>query len=123
MPSVVFTANGRERLVRTVGADGPRRTLLAIARLAGVPILFNCEVGDCAACVVKVRTLRVPAAGLHPLTEKERFLLRAMGRLSDGDIADADAGRRPAKVRLACQYRIDEEDIIVDYGQPMGAGY
>jgi ferredoxin len=120
MATIQFTGNGHEKTVRTGGGDGLSRTLLSIARLAGVPILFNCDVGDCAACVVVVRTLRVPAAGLHPLTEKERFLLRVMGRLSDADIADADAGRRPARVRLACQYRVGEEDIAVDYSQPMG---
>jgi len=119
MATIQFTGNGHEKTVRTGGNDGVSRTLLSIARLAGVPILFNCDVGDCAACVVGVRMLRVPAAGLHPLTEKERFLLRVMGRLSDAEIADADAGRRPAGVRLACQYRVGDEDIVVDYSQPM----
>lgn len=106
------------------GADGGRgRTLLAWARLAGVPVLFNCEVGECAACIVGVRTLSVAeGGGLHPPTEKERFLLKAMGRLGDDEIAAADAGRQPARVRLACQYRVGGEDIVVDYGHTMSGG-
>lgn len=120
MATIQFTANGRQNTVRTGDGDaGLRRTLLSIARLAGIPILFNCEVGDCAACIVRVRTLCQPLTGVQPPTEKERFLLTAMGRLSLTEIADADTGRRPAGVRLACQYRVGGEDIVVDYGQTM----
>ncbi len=122
MALIRFVSNGQIVLQSIVSSDGRMPTVLSVARQAGVGVLFNCEVGDCAACIVGVRTLRAPAQGVFPLTDKERFLLRAMGRLTDADIADADAGRRPANVRLACQYRVGDEHIIVDYGHAMGGG-
>ncbi len=122
MALIRFMAHGRLKSQRIVNTDARQPTVLSVARQAGVGVLFNCEVGDCAACIIGVRTLRAAATGVYPLTDKERFVLQAMGRLSQADIADADAGRRPATVRLACQYRVGEEDIIVDYGHTMSNG-
>jgi ferredoxin len=96
--------------------SGERRTLLDIAKLNGVPILFTCETGDCSACIVNVESRSPDTAGFAPLTEKERFLLEAMFFLTAADVKAAEAGERAPDVRLACQYRPGPgEDILVTF--------
>lgn len=111
MGTIRFVAPGFSRTVRYDPASSPRRTLLAIARDHGIPILFNCEAGGCAACIV-----HVAITGDAPppvLSCEEEFLLEAMGRLHDS--LEADTLAAAPHVRLACQYVLGDEDIVVDF--------
>lgn len=95
------------------GAAGTSRpTLLAIARDSGVPILFNCEAGECGACLVEVT---VDSGTMTPLTEQERFFLAATYRPLP-DLAAGGGGER-----LACQYRPAEEEVTVAFENFLGA--
>lgn len=110
MGTIRFVAPGFSETVRLAAARQPRPTLLAVAREHGIPILFNCEAGGCAACIVHVE----PAAGTLPaLSVEEEFLLRAMGKLEGG--LEADSTPQQPRFRLACQYVVGDEDIVVDF--------
>ena len=113
MGTIRFVAPGFSETVNLDAARRPRPTLLAIAREHGIPILFTCEAGGCAACIVHVEPA---AAGTLPaLTVEEEFLLRAMGKLEGG--LESDSAR--PRFRLACQYVMGDEDIVVDFSNEL----
>jgi ferredoxin len=105
---------------RTVVVD-PRpgsTTLLAVARLSGVPLLFNCETGDCGACLVRVVALSGGNAHGVPLTDNEELYLRASGRLPAGESGETDGAVRD---RLACQYVVGPGHIHVRFETDLAA--
>jgi len=115
-----FVAPGFDKTIRIDLAAGERRTLLAVAKDSGVPILFNCESGDCSACVVHVETRAPGTLPIAPLTEKERFLLTAIGLLTEPEIQAAERQGVSADVRLACQYALGDEEIVVLFNNDLG---
>jgi ferredoxin len=74
----------------------PNTKILAAATRAKIPIRFGCGAARCGTCAIKVRgqcsTMQAP----------ERELLERMNLDTSGPI------------RLACQARVDQEDIHVD---------
>lgn len=120
MATIRFLSDCTDKTVTVAAAPGERPTLLSIARDNGIPVMFNCETGDCSACVVDVETLSEGDGTFAPLTEKEKFLLLAMVMLTDADVEEADAGRVPPDTRLACQYRPGDESIVVIFENGLG---
>ena len=120
MATIRFVAAGIDKTIRVSIAPGERRTLLAVAKDFGVPILFNCESGDCSACVVHVETHAAGPRPLAPMTEKEKFLLPAIGLLTESEIEAAERLGMSADVRLACQYALGEEEIVVLFNNTLG---
>ena len=117
MGTIRFVAPGFSETIRLDAGQCAGRTLLAIARDHGIPILFNCEAGGCGACIVHVEV-----CGKDPdpeLTFEEAFFLQAIGKLREGLEAGRADGRR--RFRLACQYAVGEEDIIVDFTNEFGS--
>jgi rubrerythrin len=49
------------------------------------------------------------------LTEKEKELLRQLGKITKQEIMDAEVNDMPPRVRLACQYFVRDEDILVSF--------
>lgn len=121
MAIIRFVAPGVDKTVTVDVAPAERRTLLAVAKDGGVPILFNCEAGDCGACVVHVDTLAVGDRPLAPLTDKEKSLLQTMHRLTAHDIEAAEQRQVPPDVRLACQYELADEEIVVSFTSDLGS--
>ncbi len=119
MAVIHFRSATSETTVHVRVPHGARRTLLSVAQDAGIPLLFNCEAGDCGACLVDIDTQSVGSRRVAPLTEKERFLLQALGRFSAAKVAEAD--RVAPAVRLACQYELRDEDIVVTFKSGLGA--
>jgi len=115
MGTITFVAPGFRRRVTLDAASAGRRTLLAIARAEGIPILFTCEAGGCGACIVHVART---AGTLPQLTDEETLLLRVLGKLDDGLESDDTGGVR---FRLACQYVVGDEDIVVDFTNELGS--
>ena len=115
MATIRFWSSCTDKTISVPGLPGERPTLLSIAQDHGVPILFNCVTGDCGACVVHVETRSSGTTDVAPLSEKEKFLLRAMVLLTAADLENAEARGVPAGVRLACQYRPGDEDIVVTF--------
>jgi len=54
------------------------------------------------------------------LTDQEKLVLKVMGELTDDDILAAQSEGIPPKCRLACQYRISDEDIVVRFSTDLG---
>ena len=118
MGTIRFIAPGFIDTIRLDGVQRGGRTLLAIARDHGIPILFNCEAGGCGACIVRVA---VPSEDFDPeLTFEEAFFLQAIGKLGKG-LEDSASGGCRWRFRLACQYTVGEEDITVDFTNEIGS--
>lgn len=121
MVKIRFTSEGVDKTITVDVAPGERPTLLAVARNAGVPILFNCEAGDCGACLVHVDTHSTGQRGVAPLTENENLLLQTMCMLTAKEIEAAEREGVPPDVRLACQYVLRDEEIVVYFERHLGS--
>ncbi|NJO67714.1 MAG: (2Fe-2S)-binding protein [Rhodospirillales bacterium] len=115
MAIIHFSTPGMQKTVKIDVEPDDQPTLLSVAKEFGVPVLFNCETGGCGACVVDVETKAVGQHSVAPLENDESFLLEAMGKLSEEEIAAAEEEGVPAPVRLACQYRLGDEEIVVSF--------
>lgn len=115
MATIRFVSDDVDRTVTAPVESGERRTLLAVATETGVPILFNCGTGDCGACLVRVETLESDRPSVAPLTETEKLVLQAMGVLTADGIEAAERGGVAPRVRLACQYTLGDEQIVVSF--------
>ncbi len=102
------------------GIAGDTHTLLAVARENGIAIPFSCEVGDCCSCLIKVTVLedKTPMSGT--LSEKEKFTLAAHGKLSKEAQEMAEVADIPPHYRLACQYVVRHENILVEFSGKAG---
>ncbi|HUW72837.1 MAG TPA: hypothetical protein VMW05_02210 [Methyloceanibacter sp.] len=49
------------------------------------------------------------------LTEKEKELLKQLGKITKDEIYDAEVNDMPPRYRLACQCFVRHEDIIVSF--------
>ena len=120
MATIRFTSSRLDTRVTVDGAGRP--TLLSVAREHAVPIPFNCQSGDCGSCMVRVETISLGRMPPVPPTASERLVLTAARRLTADDIAEAERRGMSPKVRLACQYRLGDEEIAVSFESELGAG-
>jgi rubrerythrin/ferredoxin len=115
MANVTFVSPSlpRDRTVYAVAGD--RGTVLALAKAHKIPIPFDCQDGECGSCLVEVkhvsRTTRYGVA----LTEKEKELLRQLGKITVEEIKDAEVNDMPPRYRLACQCFVRDEDVMVSF--------
>ena len=122
MATIRFSSSRMDKRVAVDLAAAERPTLLSVAREHGVPIPFNCQSGDCGSCRVGVETNSVGRMPVAPPTDSERLVLTAARRLTAEDIAEAERRGMSPKVRLACQYRLGDEEITVTFESELGAG-
>ena len=122
MADITFTnPEYKDRTVYAV-AGSHTKTLLMIAQENKIPIQFDCENGECGSCLIKVKQLdnagqKTPdkaPMGMH-LTLKERTVLKELGKLTQEEIDDLITHSRPSEWRLACQFIVRDEDILVEY--------
>lgn len=115
MANVTFSSPVMAKDITVYAVAGDRGTILALAREYKVPIPFDCQDGECGSCLVEVkhvsRTVRYGIA----LTEKEKELLRQLGKITHEEIKDAEVNDMPPRYRLACQCFVRNEDIIVSF--------
>ncbi len=114
MGNVMFIAPpfDAERVIRLE----PRRgaTLLALAREVPWPAHKTCGQGLCGACAVKiVYRDRKRAPARIALSPDEKTVLYQAGKLTDAEYRAPDIPAHPALWRLACQYVVEDEDILV----------
>jgi ferredoxin len=103
-----FEFDGISKTVAVPAARGLPPTLLEVARDHQIPLLFNCEVGACGACIVEIETI---AGNPGEMSEAEAFFLAAIGN------GDGDGG---SGARLACQYRpASDEDVCVRFASAL----
>jgi ferredoxin len=116
MPKVTFSSPVLEHAV-TVKAD-TEQAILSLAEANNIPLPRACHSGDCAACTIEVLTLSGKTIGSE-LTEKEKRRLPLDGRLSIDELRLAEQSEVAPRYRLACQYMVGFEDILVWFsGKP-----
>lgn len=115
MALVTFTnPDYRDKTVYAT-AGSHTQSILKLARENKIPINFECEDGECGTCVVKVSSLDHKGRMGGPLTEKEKTVLREMGKLSKEEMEQMIVDDLPSPWRLACQMIVRDEDIRVEY--------
>ena len=112
MADVTFTSPKMAKDLTVYATAGDCHTLLAIAKTHKVPIDFDCENGECGSCAIQVVVMADTPMGIH-LSEKEKIVLKLSGRISTQQIEDAELKDLPPPWRLACQYIVRDEDILV----------
>ncbi|WP_310448257.1 2Fe-2S iron-sulfur cluster-binding protein [Thiobacillus sp.] len=115
MANVTFSSPAMNKDVTVYATAGDCHTLLAVAQKNKLPIHFECENGECGSCAVEVSILsnRQPM-GMH-LTEKEKVALKLAGKISREQIEQSELSDIPPPWRLACQYIVRDEDILVKF--------
>lgn len=115
MSNVTFSSAIMPRDITVYAVAGDRGTLLSLAKTHKVPIPFDCQDGECGSCLVEVEHLSRPRYGIT-LTEKEKELLRQLGKITPEEVMDAEVNDMPPRYRLACQCFVRNEDIFVTFG-------
>ncbi|UZR27297.1 2Fe-2S iron-sulfur cluster-binding protein [Methylococcus mesophilus] len=119
MANVTFSSPLLPKDVTVYAVAGDTDTLLKVAQKNKIPLPFECEDGNCGSCVMEVVSLSDKPFMAQDLTEKERATLVAAGKLSKAEIEEAVVNDKPPRYRLACQYIVRDEDILVKFsGEP-----
>jgi rubrerythrin/ferredoxin len=115
MSNVTFSSSVMARDLTVYAVAGDRGTILAVAKAHKVPIPFDCQDGECGSCLVEVKHLNPERKHGIALTEKEKELLRQLGKITQQEIQDAEINDMPPRYRLACQCFIRDEDVLVAF--------
>lgn len=115
MANVTFSSPVMARDVTVYAVAGDRGTILAVAKANKIPIPFDCQDGECGSCLVEVQHLSPSVKYGVALTEKEKELLRQLGKITKAEIENAEVNDMPQRYRLACQCFVRNEDIIVTF--------
>ncbi len=115
MANVTFSSPAMARDVTVYAVAGDRGTILAIAKANKIPIPFDCQDGECGSCLIEVKHLDPHARYAIALTEKEKEMLKQLGKITKKEIVDAEVNDMPPRHRLACQCFVRNEDIVVSF--------
>lgn len=115
MANVTFSSPTMPKDVTVYAVAGDTQTLLAVAKVNKVPVEFECENGECGSCFVHVSVLSGAKPYAIALTEKEKTVLRFAGKITHEQIEQAETNDMPPPFRLACQYIVRNEDILVTF--------
>lgn len=115
MANVTFSSPVMPRDITVYAVAGDRGTILAVAKAHKIPIPFDCQDGECGSCLVEVQHLNPSAKYGVALTEKEKEMLKQLGKITKKEIEDAEVNDMPPRYRLACQCFIRNEDILVKF--------
>ena len=115
MANVTFTSPRMPRDVTVYAVAGDTHTLLSVAQKNKVPLDFECQNGECGSCAIQVSVLSGKAPIGVALTEKEKLALKLAGRITQSQVDDAETNDRPPPWRLACQFIVRDEDVLVKF--------
>lgn len=115
MANITFSSPAMKKDLTVYAVAGDRSTLLSVAKEHKVPIHFECENGECGSCAVKVTILSNNTALGIALTEKEKTVLKLSGKITAEQIQDAETNDVPPPYRLACQFIVRGEDVLVAF--------
>jgi ferredoxin len=101
--------------VTVYAVAGDRGTILAVAKAHKIPIPFDCQDGECGSCLVQVTHLDPATRYGIALTEKEKEMLKQLGKITKAQIVDAEVNDMPPPHRLACQCFVRNEDILMTF--------
>lgn len=115
LANVTFSSPVMAKDITVYAIAGHRGTILGVAHAHKIPIPFDCQDGECGSCLVKVEHLAKNVRYGIALTEKEKELLRQLGKITRDEIRDAEVNDMPPRYRLACQCFVRDEDILVSF--------
>mgnify|MGYP000848898788 FL=1 len=115
MANVTFSSPRMKKDLTVYAVAGDTKTLLATAQAHKVPLDFECENGECGSCAVQVTVLSGNTPIGVAMTEKEKIALRLAGKITAEQISDAETKDLPPPWRLACQFIVRNEDILVKF--------
>ena len=115
MANVTFTSPRMQKDITVYAVAGDTQTLLSVAQAHKVPVDFECQNGECGSCFVQVSVLSNKAPMGVALTEKEKTVLRFAGKITKEQIENAETKDAPPPFRLACQFIVRNEDILVTF--------
>lgn len=115
MANVTFSSPKLKKDITVYATAGDTHTLLAVAKTNKIPVEFECENGECGSCAVEVVYLGDKAPLGIALTEKEKTALKLAGKITKAEIEAAETNDTPPKYRLACQFIVRAEDILVKF--------
>jgi ferredoxin len=115
MANVTFSSPAMKKDVTVYAVAGDRQTILGLAQKHEIPIHYECQNGECGSCAVEVTQLsNKPPLAAH-LTEKEKAVLVLAGKIKKQDLAELELKDIAPNWRLACQYMLLDEDILVKF--------
>lgn len=115
MPLITFSnPEYKDKTVYAV-AGSFTETVLKIAQENKIPINFSCGDGECGTCAVRVKYVGDKSPMGYHLEEKEKLVLREIGKLSKKQMEDMIVNDLPSEWRLACQFIPRDEDIVIEY--------
>ncbi len=119
MANVTFSAPVLEKDVTVYAIAGDNGTLLALAKKHSIPIPCQCQDGQCGSCLIKVTVLGDKRPLAVNLTDKEKLTLSVNGKMTKEHLYEAETNDIPPPYRLACQFIVRDEDILVEFsGEP-----
>ncbi len=115
MANVTFSSPSLARDITVYAIAGDRGTILGVAKAHRIPIPFDCQDGECGSCLIEVSHLDPGARHAIALTDKEKEMLRQLGKITAAEIENAEVNDMPPRYRLACQCFVRHEDILVKF--------
>ncbi len=115
MANVTFTSPRMPRDLTVYAVAGDTHTLLSVAKANQVPVHFECENGECGSCAIQVSVLSGKTPIGVSLTEKEKSVLKYAGKITQAQIEAAETQDLPPPWRLACQFIVRDEDVLVTF--------
>ncbi|MGJ4931940.1 2Fe-2S iron-sulfur cluster-binding protein [Bradyrhizobium sp. HKCCYLS2038] len=115
MANVTFSSPSLPRDITVYAIAGDRGTILGVAKAHKIPIPFDCQDGECGSCLVEVTHFNPKTKYGIALTEKEKEMLKQLGKISKVEIENAEVNDMPPQYRLACQCFVRNEDILVNF--------
>ncbi len=116
MALVTFSSPSMKKDVTVYAVAGDRGTLLAVAKAHKIPIPFDCGDGECGSCLVEVTNLSGSEWMGIAMQEKEKEMLRQLSKITKDEVQRAETDDIPPRFRLACQYTVRNEEILVKFG-------
>jgi ferredoxin len=115
MPLITFSNPAyKDKTVYAV-AGSFIETVLKIAKTNKIPIKFDCGDGDCGSCIIRVKYLSNKQPMGYHLEEKEKKVLKELGKVSTEELEKMIVDDLPCEWRLACQFIPRDEDVLVEY--------
>jgi ferredoxin len=115
MANITFSSPKLKKDITVYAIAGDTHTLLSVAKEHKISMDFECENGECGSCIIQVSVLGNKQPLGVSLTEKEKIALKLVGKITMEQIAATENGDVPPPWRLACQFIVRNEDILVKF--------